>query len=103
MSDSWRFFSCTGLNYAPTGVAAAPMPPEAPPPPAPDDETRNALREGRARLKDNNGAAALVQFKARLYKRLAVALKPCPQPRMLAWLTPVPARLLSTPFLRRKR
>ena len=42
-----------------------PAMPEAPPPPAPDDETRNALREGRARLKESNGAAALVQFKAR--------------------------------------
>ena len=45
-----------------------PAVPEAPPPPAPDDETRNALREGRARLKENNGAAALVQFKARFHR-----------------------------------
>ena len=46
-----------------------PAVPEAPPPPAPDDETRNALREGRARLKESNGAAALVQFKARCAAR----------------------------------
>jgi hypothetical protein len=36
-----------------------------PPPPAPTDEVRGALREGRAKLKENNGAAALVFFKAR--------------------------------------
>jgi hypothetical protein len=57
-----------GLNYAPTGAPAeikAAGVKAAPPPPATDDETRNALREGRARLKENNGAAALVQFKAR--------------------------------------
>lgn len=59
-----------GLNYAPTGAPAEVVKaePAAPPPPAADDETRNALREGRARLKENNGAAALVQFKARHHR-----------------------------------
>ena len=65
---TWRCGA--GLNYAPSGSAAMPAVPEAPPPPAPDDETRNALREGRARLKESNGAAALVQFKVRRCCRL---------------------------------
>jgi hypothetical protein len=56
------------LNYAPSGapaVAAEEPAVVAPPVSTPVDEVRGALREGRAKLKESNGAAALVFFKAR--------------------------------------
>lgn len=64
------------LRVSPAAARAAPPPP---PPPAPSvpvsdgpvDEVRSALREGRAKLKEGNGAAGMVFFlKAKMLSKM---------------------------------
>ena len=61
-----------GLNYAPSATPATESEAQAKPAvesaaaSAPTDEIRAALREGRSKLKENNGAAAMVFFKKAL-------------------------------------